>query len=128
MLLPVLGLAGVLLSACGGSQDDAVQRAAERFHQAFAAHDGTATCALLAPRTRSSVAQSAGKPCAEAILEEQLAGSGDVDRVSVFGSEAQVRYADDSVFLSRYGEAWLVVATGCVPAGGDRYDCEVEAG
>ena len=46
-------------------------------------------------------------------------------RVSTFGTAAQVRWTGEATFLSRYGDRWLVVAAGCSPVPGEPYDCEV---
>ena len=126
----LVGAASVvlLMGGCASSAGIPARQASDHFHEAFDSHDGSSACALLAPRTRSEVAQSAGKPCPQAVLEEKIPSVGAAQRVSVFGPDAQVRYATEAVFLSRYGGTWLVVAAGCTPVANDQYDCEVSGG
>src|SRR3954447_8772082 len=83
----------LLLTGCGGAQDDPARAAAERFYSALDADDGARACRTLAPRTRDEVEQSAGKPCAEALLEEDLPDPGAPGDVRVFGTGAQVRWS-----------------------------------
>jgi hypothetical protein len=116
------------LAGCSNTQDTEVEETAARFYAALEANDGDTACQELAPRTRSEVEQSAQKPCAEAILEEDIPASGAQREVATFGTAAQVRYAGETTFLSRFQDGWHVVAAGCTPAAGDRYDCQVEAG
>ncbi|MFC7497377.1 MULTISPECIES: hypothetical protein [unclassified Nocardioides] len=131
----VLGVAAVtaavvVLTGCGDTQRDPVVETASGFYAALAAGDSAAACAALAPRTRSAVEQSAQKPCEQAILEEDIPGLGDApdpDEVSTFGTSAQVRWAGETTFLSRFRTGWRVVAAGCVPEP-EVYDCQVEAG
>ena len=118
----------VAVGGCSSSSAADVNAASDRFLQAVANGDGARACQLLAPRTRSEVEQSAGKPCPQAILEEEISAPGAMSRVSVFGPDAQVRYQRGATFLSRFSGGWRVVAAGCTPAAGDRYDCSVEAG
>ena len=118
----------VVLTGCGAAQEAASQSVARRFHAALDEQDGGAACALLAARARDEVEQSAGKPCSVAILEEDLPSPGPVEKVSTYGTAAQVRYRGETTFLSRFSDGWGVVAAGCAPVPGDRYDCQVEAG
>jgi hypothetical protein len=124
----VAATVALLGSGCASNADTAAGEAAGRFHEALRAHDGPAVCALLAPRTRSEVSQAAGKPCAQAVLEEKIPSEGVPERISVVGPDAQVRYAEEAVFLSRYRGTWLVVAAGCTPKANDQYDCEISGG
>lgn len=127
--LAASSLAVPLLAACsGGPQDEPAEAAADGFYAAVAAHDGSAACAALAPRTRDALEQSAGRPCIEAVTQADLAAPGAAEGVQVFGTGAQVRWSGDTTFLSRYGGRWLVTAAGCSPVAGDRYECQVEAG
>ena len=119
-----------LVAGCGSASDPQVQDVARDFYGAVDARDGGAACALLAPRTRDELEQSSGRPCPEAILEEDLPAPGGTDQVSRFGTAAQVRHANDTTFLSRFESGWLVVAVGCSRAvgPGQRYDCRVKGG
>jgi hypothetical protein len=116
------------LASCAGTQDAGVSATAERFYASVDEGDGEGACALLAPRTRDELEQSAGKPCPQAVVEEDLEVPSAVEDVQAFGTAAQVRWTDETMFLTRFGDAWRVVAAGCAPVPGDRYDCTVEAG
>ena len=57
------------------------------------------------------------------------AGAG--SSVTVAGHSAQVRYADDTVFLARFDDGWRVTAAGCERVSSDDavpYDCVVDGG
>jgi hypothetical protein len=116
------------LAGCSSTQDAEVEETASRFYAALEANDGGTACQELAPRTRSEVEQSAQKPCAEAILDEDIPAAGERREVATFGTAAQVRYGDETTFLSRFQDGWHVVAAGCTPLPSGRYDCQVEAG
>ncbi|MDO9496398.1 MAG: hypothetical protein Q7J48_11905 [Nocardioides sp.] len=123
------GLAAVLLvSACGSPAGDDAERKASSLRGAIARDDGAAACAVLSARTLSELEQSSDKPCAQAILEETLPTGGAVSQVRVFGSMAQVRYDDETVFLSRYGGGWRVSAAGCTESASGIYDCVIKGG
>lgn len=124
---PALLTAVLVLAGCASGQTQAARSAAEDFHAAVASGDGPAACALLSPRARSELEQSASTACEKAVLEEGLPSSGDVGDVRVFGTMAQVGFGSGATFLSRFGSGWLVVAAGCSPTSPDRpYDCLVE--
>ena len=90
--------------------------------------DGTAACALLAPDTAQQLEQDAGDSCAKAILDEDLPQPSPVSDTAVFGQWAQVRLADDTVFLAVFPGGWRVVAAGCTPQGDKPYDCTLQGG
>ncbi|MET7971320.1 hypothetical protein [Micromonospora sp. NPDC005305] len=52
---------------------------------AVAEKDGAAACSLLAPDTAAELEYSVDKPCAEAILDEDLPGPGSVSASEVYG-------------------------------------------
>ena len=116
--------ASLCASGCAGSQDDAATTAALRLLDAAAAGDGVAACAALAAPTRDELEQSSGKPCEEAVLEEELGGDGSAS-VEVFDTMAQVVVGAETVFLSRYDGRWRVVAAGCTPVPDRPYDCSI---
>jgi hypothetical protein len=118
----------LLLSGCGGAEDSDVEEIAEQFYQSIDSGDGATACAVLASRTQDEIEQAAGEPCQDAILDEHLPLAGGAERVSTFGTAAQVRYGDETTFLTRFKTGWRVVAAGCAPAPGDRYDCKVAGG
>ena len=119
------------VSGCGGVDQGPATDVARRFYTAVQERDGDTACALLAPSTRSELEQSAGKPCPEAVLEEDIPEEGVPTATQVFGTMAQVRYAGETAFLTRSDHGWLVLAAAC----GDRaegperpYDCRVKGG
>ena len=118
-----------VLSSCGGSQDDAATEMAETYVDALAQDDGVAACSVLAPSTRSELEQSSGKACGEAILDAAVTDVGARVSVAAYGTMAQVRFAEDTVFLTRFKAGWRVLAAACTPpqAAGP-YDCQVQGG
>jgi hypothetical protein len=123
--LAVLGVACAAFSGCGGTQDDAATTAARRLLDAAAGRDGAAACAALAAPTRDELEQSSGKPCAEAILEEELGDDEGRASVKVYDTMAQVVVGAETVFLSRYDGRWKVVAAACTLVPGRPYDCSI---
>jgi hypothetical protein len=133
MRTPALVLAVAMLAPAGcapaADRARAADRAALQLFTALAAGRGDAACALLAPDTAADVAQSGSKPCAQAILDEDLPSPGVVTRTAVYGQRAQVRLTGDTVFLAVFPGGWRVVAAGCRPGSGGRpYDCTVQSG
>ncbi|UBU15860.1 hypothetical protein [Nonomuraea gerenzanensis] len=100
-------------------------RAAERFHAALSAHQEEAACAMLARKTADKLPDS-GQSCAEALRELGLGAGGQVTQVAVWGDDAQVRLAGDTLFLHRFSDGWRIRAAGCEPMGDLPYDCEVD--
>jgi hypothetical protein len=123
-------VAAGLLSSCGGSQDQAVTEAAQSYAEALAQDDGASACAVLAPSTRSELEQSSGKDCGEAILDEAVTDVGSRESVAAYGTMAEVRFAKDTVFLTRFRAGWRVLAAACTPPAesSGAYDCQVEGG
>jgi hypothetical protein len=108
-----------------GNRGQAAAEVAQRLLTAVSAGDGTAACAVLAPRTAEAVAED--EPCAEAILDKKLPRPGTVEGTSAYGQWAQVRLDDDTVFLAVFPGGWRVVAAGCTPRpAGEPYRCSVE--
>jgi hypothetical protein len=128
----VMSAAALLaLAGCAPAADRAAaaDSAALQLFTRLHAQDGAAACAMLAPDTAAEVAESGGKPCAQAILDEDLADPGVVATTAVYGQRAQVRLTGDTVFLAVFPGGWRVVAAGCRPDGADRpYDCSVQSG
>ncbi|WP_062433166.1 hypothetical protein [Herbidospora daliensis] len=108
------------VSACAAGGVPAVEEATGRFFAAVAAGQGAAACALLT----DAAAASLPEPCATSILDAGLRG-GPAQEVAVWGSEAQVRLPQDTVFLHRGAGGWRVRGAGCRPDGERPYDCEV---
>lgn len=124
--------AGVLLAACGTSDDRAQsEEVVTRFYAAIEENRGGAACARLSTPARQELESQAGKPCRAAILELDLK-AGAVTAATVFVTNARVDVAGgESAFLSRESEGWKLSALGCKPEDGkprDRpFDCELQA-
>jgi hypothetical protein len=117
------------LTACGAQpHEDAVTGVAQAFHRAFAERDGAAACEQLAPTTLSELEQSAGKPCAEAVLEEPVPPDAQPTGIEVFGTQAMVRVGQGATFLARFPDGWKVMAAACKPRPGAPYDCSISGG
>lgn len=102
--------------------------AGQEFYRAFAAQDGAAACAVLAPGTVHELEKSASAPCAQAVLDEELPEPGAIESTAVFGSEARVGFAADTVFVTDFQGAWKIVAAGCTERGELPYDCQIQGG
>lgn len=100
-------------------------RAAERFHAAISAHQEEAACGLLARKTADRLPDP-GQTCADALRGLRFGPAGQVTEVSVWGEDAQVRLAGDTLFLHRFTDGWRVKAAGCRPVRDLPYECEVD--
>lgn len=116
-----------VLTSCGGSQDGAAVAAAEDLVSAIGEQRGGEACALLAPAARSDLEDTSGQPCSRAVLGEEVGTTPAATGVDVFDTMAQVRFADDTIFLSRFDGAWLVVAAACTARATGPYDCGIQA-
>jgi hypothetical protein len=116
------------LTGCTSSEQGDATRAADVFVAAIADREADRACALLAPASREELEQTSGTPCPETVLDEaaQAAQAGRRLEVSTFGDMAQVRYAEDVVFLARHSGGWRVMAAGCVAQRGAPYSCGIE--
>jgi hypothetical protein len=124
----LLSLSGLVLAGCGSVDErgGAAASVAVRMLGAVDGGDGAGACAVLAPDTVSELEESAGKPCAEAILEEDLPAPDTVTGFDVYGQWAQVRLGEDTVFLAVFPDGWRVVAAGCTPREERPYDCRLQ--
>jgi hypothetical protein len=111
----------LLLPGCSGLDRPEVEHVAA----AFATGDPPARCALLAPATLATVEETEPGGCSAAVAQLPRS-SGQVRTTSVWGDEAQVQLTDDTLFLTRTGNGWKVVAAGCRPHGDAPYECQVE--
>jgi hypothetical protein len=118
------------LAGCGdvGQRSAAATEVAVRMLTAVDGKDGAAACAALAPDTAAELEESAGKPCAEAILGEDLPAPGTVTGADVYGQWAQIRLSGDTVFLAAFPGGWRVVAAGCTPRAERPYKCTLKGG
>jgi hypothetical protein len=81
---------------------------------------------LLAPETRRELERSVGLPCDHALRHEQVpTDGGQVRTVDVYGDQARVVFAGDTVFLASFSAGWRITAAGCVSRGDRPYDCVV---
>ncbi|TDD21420.1 hypothetical protein [Nonomuraea diastatica] len=126
MRTPFVVPALAVLAVAGCAVDTASPvRAAERFHAAIAGRQEESACAMLARRTADKL-PAPGQTCADALREAKLGPGGQPTSVSVWGDEAQVRLAGDTLFLRRFSDGWRVRAAGCRPVPDLPYECEVE--
>ncbi|RVX38336.1 hypothetical protein EDD27_0632 [Nonomuraea polychroma] len=122
----LLILLASLAMAAGCAADTASPaRVAERFHALIAANQDESACGMLAPKTAEKLPDP-GQSCADALRELRFGPGGVVTSVSVWGDEAQVRMAGDTLFLHRFSSGWRVKAAGCKPVRDLPYDCEVD--
>ena len=122
----VLALAGavtVLVTGCSSLERPEVEDVAAAFEDP--AGDPEARCDLLAPATRAALEDEKSQPCPMAVQEVLLLG-GAVRAVEVWGRDAQVVLAGDTLFLTETRTGWRVTAAACEPRGDAPYDCEVE--
>ena len=125
--LGIVVLLVVGLSACG-DRNAPVEDAARAFAQAVADRDGAAACRMLAPATADELERSSGKPCDEAILEEDIPEPSALESVEVYGTAGSVTTATDTMFLGKFQGGWRVTAAACAAASPGPYDCDVAGG
>lgn len=124
-----VALTAATTSGCAGQSGDGAAERARHFYAAVADQDGVAACEDLAPEARAALEQAEQKPCADAVLTQDLPVRPGEGETHVFGSMAQVAYDAETAFASRYGDRWLLIAVGCPPTSGDRpHRCAIEAG
>lgn len=118
------------LAGCAdtGNREASAGATATRLLTAVAADDGVAACSVLAPDTAAELEQTAGEPCDQAVLDEDLPAPAAVEGTDVYGQWAQVRLGDDTVFLATFPGGWRVVAAGCTPRADRPYDCTLQGG
>jgi hypothetical protein len=128
--------AGILVTAalalamagCGQPHDEDVEAVAQRFYDAYSAKHGGTACSQLAPETRSELEQSSGKPCEEAVTEEDVPTVSDLVDVRVYGTQAEVKWNGDTTFLAQFPGGWKVIAAACTPQPSGPYDCTISGG
>ena len=124
-------LAVVSVTGCAGrgsAETGAVSAASELFISVASTQPGKA-CDLLAPATLESIA-SDDEECATALGDLEVRtkqANGPGLRAQVYGRDAIVQWDDQTMFLARFDNGWLVTAAGCTPRGKDLpYDCSIE--
>lgn len=123
-----LALLTGVVTGCGQVHDAAVRRTAAAFYTAHAAGDGTAACDVLAPKTKSELASSAGAPCRRAVLAEDVPPVDEPTDLRVFGTQAQVTWRGETTFLARFQGGWRVMAAACTKQPDHPYDCRISGG
>jgi hypothetical protein len=121
-LLAGIGLA-LLVSGCASAEGPEVQRVVTEFEDPSG--DPQARCDLLMPQTLEQLEEQLEKSCADGLGDVPLEG-GEITDVQVWGGDAQVRMAGDTVFLTRTSSGWRIAAAVCTPRPEGPYDCEVE--
>jgi hypothetical protein len=122
----LLGLVSLLACAVFGTGCAGLQRPeVEEVAAAFAAGAPSQRCGLLAPATLAALEFEESASCGESVGALAPPG-GQVVHTEVWGDEAQVRLADDTVFLTRTNAGWRVAAAGCTPNGDAPYQCRLE--
>jgi len=102
-----------MFSGCAGARAGGPEVAARAFYAALSDQHGARACELLAPSTREELEQAAGKPCEQAVLDEQIDPATGEARAEVYGTMAQIRWAEETTFLTRFQDGWRVLAAGC---------------
>ncbi len=122
----VLLAALVVVAGCAGPGADQAGQAASSFGR-LVGEDPAKACELLAPGTRDQVEKAADKTCPEALGDADLPDPSPLTGADVYGHDAIVRFANDTVFLARYPDGWRITAAGCRPGPSDQkpYDCDV---
>jgi hypothetical protein len=130
VLAVVVMMAGATIGISGCSAlnpgTDAAVETVQRLHDDLAAGDTGQACALLAPNAVEGVEQGETGSCPNKLAQLSLPQSGAVTDSRAYGSSAQVRLQDDTVFLTRSGNEWKITAAGCIQRGDRPYDCAVK--
>ena len=118
----------LLVTSCSmlGPDPTAADDVAVNFHRSIQDGDGSAACVLLAPATVDEVESTGGTSCPDAILLQDLPDADQAQESQAFGRGAQVVLDGDVVFLSIFGDHWLITAAGCTSRGERPYDCTVK--
>jgi hypothetical protein len=126
----IVALSLVLVTSCSalGPDTTAAAGVASAFHRAVQDGDPNTACRLLAPATIENLEATSGQSCPEAILTQDLPDARDVQETQAFGRGAQVLMDRDAVFLSVFGDHWLITAAGCQSRGERPYDCTLKGG
>jgi hypothetical protein len=123
-------VAVMVVAGCGSVSDrgGAAAVVARTFLAAVDDGDGAGACAVLAPDTVAALERSAGEPCVDAVVDEDLPEPAHVRATDVYGQWARVLLDDDTVFLAMFPGGWRVVAAGCRSRGELPYECVLQGG
>ncbi|MGW6950210.1 hypothetical protein ACWGHD_25245 [Streptomyces xanthophaeus] len=123
-------MAAAVLAAAGcgapAARQDAAATAGAAFEAAVAADDPIRACELLAPQTRHQLEQDEQKACPAAFASQELPRAPGIQGAEVYGRQAMVRMAGDTLFLSLFTGGWKVVAAGCTQRPDQPYDCLIK--
>jgi hypothetical protein len=122
-VLPAAVGAVLALAGCSSAEQPGAEKVATAFEDQGAG--AQQRCDLLAPTTRQTFEKHESAACVDAIQQVALKG-GPVRSVQVWGDDAQVQLAGDTVFLTQTRSGWRVTAAGCQPRDEQPYDCDVE--
>jgi hypothetical protein len=125
-IVAVIGAGG--LTACSGPDAGGPETAASTFAEAVSVADGARACELLSAQVAASLSESAGLPCAQAVLQQDLPAPAPVREARVYGKQAWVITGTDTVFMSEFPGGWKVIGAGCRPESDKPYDCAVSGG
>jgi hypothetical protein len=123
----LLAVTLIVASGCSSTHEADVEQVAEQLHAALRVEDGAAACELLSEDAQEEL-QESGDSCEVAVLEAGLSPDGRVEKVSAYGTSAQVRYDDDVIFLGDFPEGWRIIGAGCEEQADAPYDCKVQGG
>ena len=126
----LIALPLMLATSCStlGPNIAAADEVAVDFHRSIQDSDGGAACALLAPATVEEVESTGGTSCPDAILDRDVPDADQVQESQAFGRGAQVVLNGDVLFLSIFGDHWLITAAGRTARDERPYDCTVKGG
>ena len=121
-------LALSVLGGCAGqgnAEEGNARAAALKFSQSVKAATAEA-CGLLAPETLKALEDADG-PCAGALPDQLQPATGPAASTEVYGKDAVVRLATDTIFLARVPGGGRVTAAGCTrQQDGRPYDCTIK--
>lgn len=123
----LVAVATLVVSRCGGqgnAEADNVLAAVQRFAAATGS-DPAQACGMLAPNTLSELEDSEG-PCADSLPKQDLPALHGVGPVTVYGKDAMVHLAQDTLFLARFDDGWRITAAGCTAQGNAPYKCKLK--
>jgi hypothetical protein len=95
------------------------------FHTALGSGDYPRACGLLIPAAVEKLEAGAPGTCAGKLAQLDVPAATSVKDSAAYGRNAQVVMDQDTLFLARSGEGWMVTGAACTARGERPYDCEV---